>query len=227
MHQRKNTEFVKNVLPVGDGGEKPVEVFLLNALGEESDDSKEVTCVGAEALECRGSEREFDGCGQTLAVVCLKNLRPLRLPLLHQSIGIPHVVRCISGKQCYGESMEIQSLEKVVDGIGPPATTVDAVEYVACGLHRQCGDLRALAVWGDCRDTGSDTDGYFFEMTQFVHHGIDLLDSRSFGVENRLGIVEDYEHLLGGKERSQGRKVLDIFDSRANDLGESGKEMRA
>ena len=121
--------------------------------------------------------------------------------------------------------MEIQSLEKVVDGIRPPTITVDAVENVTCGLHRQCGDLRALAVWGDCRNTGSDTDAYFFELTQFVHQGMDIFGAWCFRVENGLGVVKDFEHLLGGKEGSQGRKVFRIFDPRTDDLGESGKEV--
>ena len=39
IRQRKNTEFVEDVLSVGDGGEKPVEVRFVNALGEESESS--------------------------------------------------------------------------------------------------------------------------------------------------------------------------------------------
>ena len=39
IRQGKNTELVKHVLSVGDHGEKPVEVFLIDALREESDNS--------------------------------------------------------------------------------------------------------------------------------------------------------------------------------------------
>jgi hypothetical protein len=44
---------------------------------------------------------------------------------------------------------------------------------------------------------GGDAKGYCLELTQFVHHGIDLPGTRLSRVENGLGVVEDYEHLLG------------------------------
>ena len=47
------------------------------------------------------------------------------------------------------------------------------------------------------------------------------------GVENGLGIIENYEHLLGGKEGSKGFHILGIFDPRTDDLGETGEEMGA
>jgi hypothetical protein len=43
-----------------------------------------------------------------------------------------------------------------------------------------------------------------FEPTQFIHHAVDLLGIRSLGVENGLGVVDDYEHLLGRKGRVVG-----------------------
>ena len=93
--QRKNTEPVEGVLSVGYGGKKPVEVFLVDALGEEGDHSKEVTRNRVEATECRGGQREFQGFCKALIVVCLKHLRPLCVPLLCQSIRIPPVVSCV------------------------------------------------------------------------------------------------------------------------------------
>lgn len=57
-----------------------------------------------------------------------------------------------------------------------------------------------------------------------MHHGIDLPSVRSLGVENGLSVVEDDEYLLGGKEGSEGRQVLGVFDPRTDDLGQSGKE---
>ena len=59
-----------------------------------------------------------------------------------------------------------------------------------------------FAVPGDSRETGSDADAYRFELAQFIHNVIDLPSICPLRVENRLGIVEDYEHLLGGKEGS-------------------------
>jgi hypothetical protein len=47
---------VKNVPSVGDAGEKPVEVILVNALREESNDSEEVTGIRAEFFERWGGE---------------------------------------------------------------------------------------------------------------------------------------------------------------------------
>ena len=56
-----------------DRGEEPANVFFLYAVQEESDDSEEVTRIGAEAMKCRGSKREFNGCGQALVEVRLKS----------------------------------------------------------------------------------------------------------------------------------------------------------
>jgi hypothetical protein len=54
MRQRKKTELIKGGLYVGDVWKKPVEVILVDALGEESDDSKEVARTRAKAAECWG-----------------------------------------------------------------------------------------------------------------------------------------------------------------------------
>ena len=83
VRQRKNAKCVEDVPSVGDPGKKPVEGFLVDALGKESDHSEEVAGGGAEGEECRGSEREFDGRSEALVVViCLEDLHPLGLPLL-------------------------------------------------------------------------------------------------------------------------------------------------
>ena len=78
---------------------------------------------------------------------------------------------------------------------------------------------------GDRRDAGSDKEIYCFELAQFVHRRIDLLGIRSLRVQDGFGVVEDDEHLLEGKEGSQGCQVLWVFNTRTNDLEESGKEM--
>ena len=90
--QRKNTEFVDDVLSIGNGGEQPVEVVLVNALGEKRDDFKEVTGMRAEFEECGGSERELDRCRQAL-VIGTKDLCPVRSPLLGQFVVVPHIVQ--------------------------------------------------------------------------------------------------------------------------------------
>ena len=55
----------------------------------------------------------------------------------------------------------------------------------------------AFAVPGDCSDAGSDAEAHGFELTEFVYHCVDLLVIWSLGVENGLGVVEDYEDILG------------------------------
>ena len=40
------------------------------------------------------------------------------------------------------------------------------------------------------------------------------------GVEDRFGIVENYEDLLGGKEGSEGSQIIWILDACTDDLGE-------
>ena len=42
ISQRKNAEFIEDLLSVGDGWKKPVKIFLIDALREESNDSEEV-----------------------------------------------------------------------------------------------------------------------------------------------------------------------------------------
>ena len=160
IRQRKNTEFVEDVHYVGNRGEEPVEVFHVDALGEEGDDCKEVMRVGAEAAEGGGSKREFDGRRKAFVVFRLKDPRPLDIPLLGQSIVIPCIMRCGGSEQCDGEGVEIQAFKKVVDDVRPPVAAIDAVEDTARCLHRQCGNFWTLAPRRDSCDTGSDEEGY-------------------------------------------------------------------
>ena len=74
MGEGKSAEFVHNGLSIGGGRKQPVEVVLVDALREESDDFEELAGVRAEPAECRGSEREFYGCSQTLVVIRSKDL---------------------------------------------------------------------------------------------------------------------------------------------------------
>jgi hypothetical protein len=78
---------------------------------------------------------------------------------------------------------------------------------------------------GDGGNSRSDAEGYRFELRQFIHHSLDLAGIRSLGVENRFGVIEDDEHIPGGKEWSERCETLWIFDPRSNDLGEAGEEM--
>ena len=51
--QRKNAEFIEDVLSVRDGGKKPVEISLADTLREEGDGAKEVAGAGAKLAEGR------------------------------------------------------------------------------------------------------------------------------------------------------------------------------
>ena len=84
-----------------------------------------------------------------------------------------------------------------------------------------------FAVSGDCCDAGSDTEAYGFEVTQFIHHRKDILAIRSLWVENGLGVVEDYEHILGGEGGPQGCQTFRVYNRRTDDCGETSEKMSA
>ena len=54
--------------------------------------------------------------------------------------------------------MEVLSSEEVTDDVGPSAVIVDAVEDVACRLHRQYGDDWTLAVSGGSGNLRGDAE---------------------------------------------------------------------
>ena len=102
---------------------------------------------------------------------------------------------------------------------------VDAIECVACGLHRQCRDLDNLAARGDGGDARGNAKTDVAEPSQLIHSGVDLLRTHPLGVEDGFSIVEDHEHLLRGQVLSQGGQVLGVLDACADDLGEAAKKM--
>lgn len=67
------------------------------------------------------------------------------------------------------------------------------------GIHRQCGDIRTLAMRWYGGDAGCDTETHVVELTQLLHYSINLLPV--VGVEDRFSVIEDYENLFG---RSKG-----------------------
>jgi hypothetical protein len=92
--ERKDAECVEGSQPGGGGGKKPVEVFLVDALGEEGDDPEEVTRIGVEATECWGGKGKFNSCSKTLVVMCLKYLRSFGVPFPRHSVVVPRVMGC-------------------------------------------------------------------------------------------------------------------------------------
>jgi hypothetical protein len=70
--------------------------------------------------------------------------------------------------------MELKLFQDVVDRGGPLAVLVDAMERVACGLHRQYRYFERLAVRRDGGDAGGNEEANVAGSSQFVHVGIDL-----------------------------------------------------
>ena len=79
---------------------------------------------------------------------------------------------------------------------------------------------------GDRGHSGSNPKTNVAESTQLIHDGIYFPGIRSLGIENRLDIVEDDEHLPGGKEGSEGSQILGVIDPCANNFREPGEEVR-
>ena len=94
--------------------------------------------------------------------------------------------------------MKVQALEEIVDDPGPIAVTIDVVQDIVCCLHRQRGDLQSFAVWGDIGYVGCDTKANVMELTQLLHHCVDLSGVGPLRVKNGFGVVEDYKHFPGG-----------------------------
>ena len=97
--QRKNAEFVESVPSVGDAGEQPLEIVLVDALREEGDDSEEVAGVGAEFLKRRRGKRQLDRGGEALVMLRAKQTRSPHLPFPGQPVNVPFVVMRNGGKQ--------------------------------------------------------------------------------------------------------------------------------
>ena len=91
--------------------------------------------------------------------------------------------------------MEVESLQKVVDDVGPTAVVADAIEDVAGRLHRQHGNDWTLAVSGDSGDARGNTEAYGLEVTELLHYCIYLPSARSLGIEDGFRIIEEDDHL--------------------------------
>ena len=92
--------------------------------------------------------------------------------------------------------MEVEVFQDPVDPSRPFAVLVDSIEGVVRSFHRQCRDVEGLAAGRDGRDARGDEKANVAELTQFLHHRIDLLAARSLQIENGFCVIEDYHHLL-------------------------------
>ena len=79
--QTQDTEPVDDIPYIGDGGEQPVEVTLVDPLREEGDNSEQFTGSGTKFYEHRGGQRELDRGGEAVVVFCLQHACLSPLPL--------------------------------------------------------------------------------------------------------------------------------------------------
>ena len=56
VRQGEHAEVIEDVRPVRDGGEQPIEVLLIDALGEEGNDFEQPSGIRAKFLEHRRGE---------------------------------------------------------------------------------------------------------------------------------------------------------------------------
>ena len=92
-------------------------------------------------------------------------------------------------------------------------------------VHRQHRDFDGLAFRRDGGDARRYAQTQGRQFAQLLHQTVDLPHVRSFWVQNRFGIVEDYDHLLRSQEWKQGCQIFRIIDARASGLGEPVEEM--
>jgi hypothetical protein len=212
------------LVPVGDGPGIASRCSLVDTLREEGDDSEKLSGIGPEFSEHRGGEGKFDRGCQAPGVLCVKHSCSLVLPFPGQSIPVPLVVLGNSGEQRDGERVEVKLFQDVVDSDRMFAVLVDAIERVACGLHRQCWDLEDLTVGRDGGDAGGDAKTDVAELSQLLHHGVDLPRARPLG--SRMDSALSRTMNISFEDRN-GRKGSDPrgFRCCTDDLGESTEEM--
>jgi len=92
--------------------------------------------------------------------------------------------------------MKVELLQDLVDEIGPFAVLVYSTEGVPCGLNQQRWYVERLAVRRNSGNPRSDAKADVVELTQPLHHSVDLLGIHPLGIKDRLRIVEDYEDLF-------------------------------
>ena len=129
--QGKNAEFVEDVRSIEDGGNNQSRLLSLIPWGKKAMTPKRSRVSGPSLQSvCEARESSMDAA--KLVVARSKPMRTVGVPLPHQPIVIPHVVRYGGGEQFNRECVKVQSSEKVVDDIGLAAVIVDSVEDIAC-----------------------------------------------------------------------------------------------
>ena len=94
--------------------------------------------------------------------------------------------------------MEIELPEDPVNDISSSVAAIDTVEGAVRGIHRQSGNAKTLAIWGDDGDARCGTETDVFESAQLLGHTVDPLGIGHLWVEDGPGVVQDDEHLVGG-----------------------------
>ena len=78
---------------------------------------------------------------------------------------------------------------------------------------------------GDGGDPRGDTKTYSLKLAQLFDPSIYLRGACRLWVEDRFGIVQDYDHLLRGEEGLQGCQIFRVLDPCPDGLGESIEEV--
>ena len=94
--------------------------------------------------------------------------------------------------------MEVELFEDLINATRSLVVVVDAIEGAVCGIHRQPGDIQALAIWWYGGDPGCDTETDVVELAQLLHQSINLPSTGSLRIENRFGVIQDYHRFFGG-----------------------------
>jgi len=88
----ENAKCVERAWSAGDGWKQPTNILFIDNLWEEGNDAEKPSSIGPKVPEHRRGEGEFDRGREASRVLCVKDSRPLFLPFLGQSAGIPLIV---------------------------------------------------------------------------------------------------------------------------------------
>ena len=125
----------------------------------------------------------------------LQDTRSTSLPLPRQSVRVPPILMRNRGEQGNRKGVVVEPLQDGADQIRLLSPLAYGIEDVSCGIHRQRWDVDNLAFGRNHGDPGRDTETYRLHSAQLYHKGVDLHRVRSSGIEDRFGVVEDYDRL--------------------------------
>ena len=99
IRQRKNAKGIEDFPSIGYSREEPVQVLLIDALGEEGDNCEKFPGVRAKLFEHRRPQRQFDRFQKRLLVLCIRRARSSFLTFPFRVVYAPFVLVCNSRQQ--------------------------------------------------------------------------------------------------------------------------------